>query len=106
MGRPRKRRREDETDNSARLLVQEQDQLINVLSDPLDITNYPDYDNLISPPSLQDGCSSNESARHEAITPGQFDSGLSNQFDVLPAFDLAYVLSGCKSSTHAKAAQT
>ena len=93
MGRPRKRRREDEANNSARMLVQGHDELIDVLNNPLDMTHYPDYDNLISPPSLQDPYSSNESG-HEAITPGQFDLGLPNQFDISPAFDFAYVSPG------------
>ncbi|USP74232.1 hypothetical protein yc1106_01506 [Curvularia clavata] len=89
MGRPRKRRREDETNNSARTLVQGRDELVDISNNPFDMTNYPDYDNLISPSSLQDHYSSNESSGHEAITPGQFDLGLPNQFEISTAFDFA-----------------
>jgi len=80
MGRPRKRRREGEADESAGLPAEAHDEYANVLNNYPEMPNLTDYDSLISPPHMQDTYSSNESSGQGAITPGELDFSLPNQF--------------------------
>ncbi|RAR07044.1 hypothetical protein DDE82_002986 [Stemphylium lycopersici] len=80
MGRPRKRRREGEADESAGLPVEAHDEYANVLNNYPEMPNFADFDSMISPPHMHNTHSSNESSGQGAITPGEFDFNLPSQF--------------------------
>lgn len=90
MGRPRKRRREGEADESA-TFVQGPNENTNIMNSFSEMQNRSDFDGLNSPPLLQDTYSSNESSGHEALTPGQFDPSLSDQLGIPSGSNSAYV---------------
>ncbi|XP_014554593.1 hypothetical protein COCVIDRAFT_17657 [Bipolaris victoriae FI3] len=88
MGRPRKKRREGEADESA-TFVQGPNENTNIMNSFSEMQNRSDFDGLNSPPLLQDTYSSNESSGHEALTPGQFDPSLSDQLGIPPGSNSA-----------------
>ncbi|KAL6155747.1 hypothetical protein ACJBU6_05948 [Exserohilum turcicum] len=89
MGRPRKKRREGEADESTGPLTEAHDGYANTLNTVPDLPNYPSFDSLVSAPSLQNAYSSSHSSVHEAVTPGQFDFTFPGQFGISPGQDFA-----------------